>query len=160
MLFLFAAVFGIYAIGRSWLGPVTPGAHISQSPRALPLYALYSLVRIGVAYALSLIFALGYGYLAANSRRVEIILIPLLDILQSIPVLSFLPGVMLAMVALFPRRQIGVELGSVLLIFTGQAWNMAFSFYTSLKSIPSEMHEVAEVYSWSRWQKLAALELP
>lgn len=102
MLFLFAAVFGIYAIGRSWLGPVAHGARISQNPRALPLYALYSLVRIGVAYGLSLIFALGYGYLAANSRRAEIILIPLLDILQSIPVLSFLPGVMLAMVAFIP----------------------------------------------------------
>ena len=73
-------------------------------------------------------------------------MIPLLDTLQSIPVLSFLPGVMLAMVALFPSRQVGIELGSILLIFSGQAWNMAFSFYSSLKSIPSEMHEVAEPY--------------
>ncbi len=113
-LFVFAVIFGIYAIGRTWLGPVHPQARISQNPRDLPLYALYSLVRISVAYALSLVFALGYGYLAASSRRAEMILIPLLDILQSIPVLSFLPGVMLAMVALFPHRQLGVELGSVL----------------------------------------------
>ncbi len=84
----------------------------------------------------------------------------LFDTLQSIPVLSFLPGVMLAMVALFPRRQFGIEPGSILLIFSGQAWNMAFSFYSSLKSIPREMHEVAEVYRWSRWQKLAEMELP
>ena len=160
MLFLFAAVFGMYAIGRSWLGPVAPGAHISQSPSALPLYALYSLVRIGVAYGLSLIFALGYGYLAANSRRAEIILIPLLDILQSIPVLSFLPGVMLAMVALFPHRQIGVELGSVLLIFTGQVWNISFSFYSSLKTEPRELKEAARIYRFGTWQRFAQLDLP
>jgi NitT/TauT family transport system permease protein len=160
MLFLFAAVFGMYAIGRSWLGPVAPGAHISQSPSALPLYALYSLVRIGVAYGLSLIFALTYGYLAANSRRAEIILIPLLDILQSIPVLSFLPGVMLAMVALFPHRQIGVELGSVLLIFTGQVWNIAFSFYSSLKTQPRELKEAARIYRFGSWQRFAQLDLP
>jgi NitT/TauT family transport system permease protein len=160
MLFLFAAVFGMYAIGRSWLGPVAPGAHISQNPRALPLYALYSLVRIGVAYGLSLIFALTYGYLAANSRRAEIILIPLLDILQSIPVLSFLPGVMLAMVALFPHRQIGMELGSVLLIFTGQVWNIAFSFYSSLKTEPRELKEAARIYRFGNWQRFAQLDLP
>ncbi len=126
-LFVFAAIYGVYAIGRSWLGPPAPQAQISQSPRALPLYALYSLVRISLAYGLSLIFALGYGYLAASSRRAEVVLVPLLDILQSIPVLSFLPGVMLAMVALIPHHQIGVELGSILLIFTGQVWNIAFS---------------------------------
>jgi NitT/TauT family transport system permease protein len=160
MFFLFAAVFGIYAIGRAWLGPIAHGAHISQNPRALPLYALYSLVRIGVAYGLSLIFALGYGYLAANSRRAEIILIPLLDILQSIPVLSFLPGVMLAMVALFPHRQIGAELGSVLLIFTGQVWNIAFSFYSSLKTEPRELKEAARIYRFGSWQRFAQLDLP
>jgi NitT/TauT family transport system permease protein len=126
-LFVFAAIFGVYAIGRSWLGPVHPQAKISQNPRDLPLYAFYSLVRIGVAYALSLVFALAYGYVAASSRRAEVIMVPLLDILQSIPVLSFLPGVMLAMVAIFPHSQFGVELGSILLIFTGQVWNIAFS---------------------------------
>ena len=145
-LFVFAAIYGVYAIGRSWLGPVAPAAQISQSPRALPFYALYSLVRIGVAYALSLIFALGYGYLAASSRRAEVVLIPLLDIFQSIPVLSFLPGVMLAMVAIFPHQQIGVELGSILLIFTGQVWNIAFSFYSSLKTQPRELKEAARIY--------------
>ena len=124
----------MYAIGRAWLSPIAPTSHIRQSPRALPLYALYSVVRISVAYALSLVFALAYGYVAASSRRAEIILVPLLDILQSIPVLSFLPGVMLAMVAIFPHKQIGVELGSILLIFTGQVWNIAFSFYSSLRA--------------------------
>jgi NitT/TauT family transport system permease protein len=159
-LFVFAGIFGVYAIGRSWLGPAMPAAQISQSPRALPLYALYSLVRIVVAYALSLVFALGYGYLAANSRRAEVILVPLLDILQSIPVLSFLPGVMLAMVAIFPHRQLGVELGSILLIFTGQVWNIAFSFYSSLKTQPRELREAARIYRFGRWQRFVQLDLP
>jgi NitT/TauT family transport system permease protein len=159
-LFVFAAIFGVYAIGRSWLGPVQPQAHISQNPRDLPLYALYSLVRISVAYGLSLVFALGYGYVAASSRRAEIIMVPLLDILQSIPVLSFLPGVMLAMVAIFPHSQFGVELGSILLIFTGQVWNIAFSFYSSLKTVPRELHEAAVIYRFSRWQRFAQLDLP
>jgi NitT/TauT family transport system permease protein len=159
-LFVFAAIFGVYAIGRSWLGPAMPVAQISQSPRALPLYALYSLVRIVVAYGLSLVFALGYGYLAANSRRAEVILVPLLDILQSIPVLSFLPGVMLAMVAIFPHRQLGVELGSILLIFTGQVWNIAFSFYSSLKTQPRELREAARIYRFGHWQRFVQLDLP
>jgi NitT/TauT family transport system permease protein len=159
-LFVFAGIFGVYAIGRSWLGPVQPQAHISQNPRDLPLYALYSLVRIGVAYGLSLLFALAYGYIAASSHRAEIIMVPLLDILQSIPVLSFLPGVMLAMVAIFPHSQFGVELGSILLIFTGQVWNIAFSFYSSLKTVPRELHEAAVIYRFSRWQRFAQLDLP
>jgi len=159
-LFVFAAIYGVYAIGRSWLGPVQPQAHISQNPRVLPLYALYSLVRIGVAYALSLVFALAYGYIAASSHRAEVIMVPLLDILQSIPVLSFLPGVMLAMVALFPHSQFGLELGSILLIFTGQVWNIAFSFYSSLKTVPRELHEAAVIYRFSRWQRFAELDLP
>jgi NitT/TauT family transport system permease protein len=159
-LFIFAAIYGMYAIGRSWLGPVGTQAEISQNPRVLPLYALYSLVRIGVAYFLSLLFALAYGYIAANSRRAEILMVPLLDILQSIPVLSFLPGVMLAMVAIFPHRQFGVELGSILLIFTGQVWNIAFSFYSSLKTQPRELKEAAKIYRFSGWQRFVELDLP
>lgn len=157
---VFGAIFGVYSIGRSWLGPVKVEAEISQDPRSLLLYALYSLVRILVAYALSLVFALAYGYAAAKSKRAEIVLIPLLDILQSIPVLSFLPGVMLAMVALFPSRQLGVELGSIILIFTGQVWNIAFSFYSSLKTIPRDLREAAIIYRFSRWQRFMELDLP
>jgi NitT/TauT family transport system permease protein len=157
---VFAVIFGVYSIGRSWLGPVRVEAEISQSPRSLPFYAMYSLVRILVAYAISLVFALAYGYAAAKSKRAELVLIPLLDILQSIPVLSFLPGVMLAMVALFPSRQLGVELGSIILIFTGQVWNIAFSFYSSLKTIPRDLREAAIIYRFSRWQRFAELDLP
>jgi NitT/TauT family transport system permease protein len=155
-----AGIYGIYAISRAWLGPVSSHAEISQSPRALPLYALYSIIRIGVAYVLSLLFALAYGYVAARSRRAEIVLVPLLDILQSIPVLSFLPGVMLAMVTLFPHRQFGVELGSILLIFTGQVWNIAFSFYSSLKTQPRELREAAIIFRFTRWQRFIQLDLP
>ncbi len=131
-----ALFYYVVTVGRSWLGPFTPAVEISRSLRALPAYAGYSLLRITIAYVLSLGFTLVYGYVAAYNPRAERFMIPLLDVLQSIPVLSFLPGVMLAMVALFPGRQLGVELGAILLIFTGQVWNMAFSFYASLKSIP------------------------
>ena len=157
---VFGVIFGVYSIGRSWLGPVKVEAEISQDPWSLWAYALYSLVRILVAYAISLVFALAYGYAAAKSKRAEIVLIPLLDILQSIPVLSFLPGVMLAMVALFPSRQLGVELGSIILIFTGQVWNIAFSFYSSLKTIPRDLREAAIIYRFSRWQRFTELDLP
>jgi len=155
-----ACFYGVVQIARYWFGHAISEITISLSPRALPLYAFYSVVRIGLAYLLSLLFAIGYGYLAAYNRRVEALMIAGLDILQSIPVLSFLPGVMLAMVALFPTRQIGVEMGAILLIFTGQVWNMAFSFYSSLKSIPRELSEAATIYKFSCWQRLFELELP
>jgi NitT/TauT family transport system permease protein len=156
----FALFYALLSLARHSLAPVNAHAEISLSPLALPKYAMYSVLRIAISYALSLAAAVGWGYAAAHDRRVERFMIPALDTLQSIPVLSFLPGVMLAMVALFPTRQLGVELGSILLIFTGQVWNMAFSFYSSLKSIPREMHEVAQVYRWSWWQKFTQLELP
>jgi NitT/TauT family transport system permease protein len=155
-----ACFYGVVYIAKYWFGGAQPEITISQSPRALPLYAFYSIVRIGLAYLLSLFFAIGYGYVAAYNKRIEALMIAGLDILQSIPVLSFLPGVMLAMVALFPTRQIGVEMGAIVLIFTGQVWNMAFSFYSSIKSIPRELSEAASIYHFSRLQRLVQLELP
>jgi NitT/TauT family transport system permease protein len=155
-----ALFYGVASVGRDWLGPFTPSVEISRSPWALPAYAGYSLLRITIAYGLSLGFALTYGYVAAYNQRAERFMIPLLDVLQSIPVLAFLPPVMLAMVALFPGRQLGVEFGAILLIFTGQVWNMAFSFYASLKSIPKEMRETATIYRFSRWQRFTQMELP
>jgi len=162
--FIFAAglsvFYAILVMARSWFGPFNPHIEISRDPSHLPLYAAYSLLRITIAYILSLGFTLVYGYVAAYNPRAERIMIPLLDILQSIPVLSFLPGVMLAMVALFPHHQIGVEMGAILLIFTGQVWNMAFSFYSSLKSIPRDMREAAKIYRFNWYQRFTQFELP
>ena len=155
-----ALFYGVIQVGHNWLGPFTPHVEISRSLGALPIYAGYSLLRIALAYLLSLLFAVTYGYVAAYNPRAERFMIPLLDVLQSIPVLSFLPGVMLAMAALFPGRQLGVEMGAVLLIFTGQVWNMAFSFYASLKSIPREMREAAKIYRFNWWQRFIQIELP
>ena len=161
---MFAAVlalfYGIVVAAHTWLGPFTPSVEIHREPRFLPMYAGYSLLRIFLAYVLSLLFTLVYGYVAAYNPRAEKFMIPLLDVLQSIPVLSFLPGVMLAMVSLFPRHQLGVEMGAILLIFTGQVWNMAFSFYSSLKTIPRDMREAARIYRFSWWQRFVNLELP
>jgi NitT/TauT family transport system permease protein len=155
-----AVFYCIVLIAKFWAGPPNTEMTISLSPRALPGYAFYSVVRIGLAYVLSLVFAVGYGYTAAYHKRIEPFMIAVLDILQSIPVLCFLPPVMLAMVALFPTRHIGVELGAIVLIFTGAVWNMAFSFYSSLKSIPRELLEATKVYRYSRVQRLVQLELP
>jgi NitT/TauT family transport system permease protein len=155
-----AVFYGVLYVVRYWFSPPESTVVISQSIRALPLYAFYSVVRIAVAYALSLIFAVGYGYYAAYHPRAEALMIAILDILQSIPVLSFLPGVMLAMVALIPAHQLGIELGAIVLIFTGQVWNMAFSFYSSLKSIPRELQEASLINNFTAWQRFWQLELP
>jgi NitT/TauT family transport system permease protein len=133
---------------------------ISTDISALPGYTAQTLVRMGLAYFLSLVFTLIYAYAAYRSRLAALILIPLLDILQSIPVLSFLPGVVLALIALFPGERIGVELASILLIFTGMTWNMTFSFYQSLRSIPQELKEAARIYRLNLWQRFWTLELP
>jgi len=155
-----AVFYGLLTFARYGIGPVSTQAEILLSPRALPKYASFSLIRIAMAYLLSLVVALAYGYIAAYNAKAERLMIPLLDTLQSIPVLSFLPGVMLAMISLFPERNLGIELGSVVLILTGQVWNMTFSFYSSLKSIPQEMREAAAIYRWGWWQRLVQMELP
>ncbi len=137
-----------------------PAFEIDLSPLALPKYALFSLARGLAAYAISLIFTLLYGYWAAKDERAGSILVPLLDVLQSIPVLGFMPGVVLALIALFPRSNIGLELASIIMIFTGQAWNMTFGFYHSLRSLPPEQREAAAVFRFNWWQKLRWVELP
>jgi NitT/TauT family transport system permease protein len=155
-----ALFYGLLSLAGYWASAVGEQPAIDLRPSALPKYAAFSVARIALAYLLSLVVAIVYGYTAAHYARAERFLIPLLDTLQSIPVLSFLPPVMLAMVALFPTRQLGVELGSILLILTGQVWNMTFSVYSSIKNIPREMREAAGVYRFSRWQALIQLELP
>ncbi len=151
---------GFISLAHYWTTSVRTQTQIDLSRWALPVYTLLSVARLTIAYILSLAFSLIYGYIAANSKTAERLMIPILDTLQSIPVLCFLPPVMISMVALFPTTQFGLELGSILLIFTGQVWNMAFSVYSSLKSIPLEMLEVARAYGLSRWQRFIQLELP
>ena len=155
-----AAFMAVVHMAAYWMGSAVPASPISQNARSLPVYALYSVMRIGIAYVLSLIFAVAYGYIAAHNTRVEAWMIAVLDILQSIPVLSFLPPVLLAMIALVPHHQLGIELGVILLIFTGQVWNLAFSFYSSVKSIPREMIEASRIYRYSAWQRFWQLEMP
>ena len=157
---LLAGFYGVLLIARYWAGGAVPEVAISLSPAKLPAYAFYSCVRIFVAYLLSLAFAIGYGYLAAYNKRAEALLIATLDILQSIPVLSLLPGIMLALISLFPTRQIGIELGAIIVIFTSEVWNMAFSFYASLKSIPRELREACKINRFSPVQRSFQLELP
>ncbi|PSR34978.1 MAG: ABC transporter permease [Sulfobacillus benefaciens] len=133
---------------------------ISLSFWRLPVYALYSWLRMAAAYVISLLFTFVYAYAAAYNKRAEKILIPLLDILQSIPVLSFLPVVLLAFIALFPGSRIGVNLASIVLIFTGQVWNMVFALYHGLITIPRDLRESALSLNLSPWQRFRTLELP
>jgi NitT/TauT family transport system permease protein len=154
------AFLGIISLASDWTGPSRPAVDIDLSLSALPLYTFYSLCRGLLAYVLSLIFTIVYGYWAAKDQVAEKVLVPLLDILQSIPVLGFMPGVVLALVAVFPRSNIGLELASVIMIFTGQAWNMTFSFYHSLRSIPGDQREAATVYRFTWWERLKTVELP
>ena len=140
--------------------PLRPAVEIDLSPWALPGYALLSLSRGLAAYLLSLLFSLAYGYWAARDRLAERVLVPLLDVLQSVPVLGFMPGLVLSLVALFPRSNAGLELAAVVMIFTGQAWNMAFSFYRSVRSVPRVQLEVARHYRVPWWQRFRQVELP
>ena len=153
-------LYGVLQLGHEWRGASRPAIAIDLSPWALPRYTFYSLSRGLLAYVLSLAFTLGYGYWAAKDRVAERVLVPLLDILQSIPVLGFMPGLILALVALFPHSNTGLELAAVIMIFTGQAWNMTFSYYHSLRSVPDDMREVGAVYRFSWWQRLKWVELP
>lgn len=145
-------VWGIILLAHRWTGTVVYEAKISMSPIALVGYTFLSMSRGFIAYGFSLIFTFIYGYVAARNRYAERVLIPLLDIFQSIPVLGFLPGVILAMIAIFPHSNIGLELASIIMIFTGQVWNMTFSFYQSLKSIPRDLIEASKIYGFSKWR--------
>jgi len=155
-----ALFFAVVSTGVYWMSKPIPVVPISNSIGALPVYAFYSIVRMCIAYMLSLTFAISYGYIAAYNPRIEPWMVAVLDILQSIPVLSFLPPIVLAMVALIPGHQLGIEMAVIFLIFTGQVWNLAFSFYSSLKTIPREMTEASRIYRYSGWQRFWQLELP
>jgi NitT/TauT family transport system permease protein len=138
---------------------VIEGPQISLAPTALPWYAVLSVGRVFAAYGLSLLFTFLYGSAAARNRRAEQILLPLLDVLQSVPILSFLPVVLLSFSAILPARA-AAELASIVLIFTSQVWNLTFAWYQALKTIPTELCEVSTAFGFTRWMRFRVLELP
>jgi len=151
----------IYAgVRLAFNAPATvEGPSISLSPRSLPWYAGLSIARMAAAYALSLLFALLYGYLAAYNRHAEQVLMPLLDMLQSVPILAFLPVVLLSLSAIL-SEDLAAELASVALIFTSQAWNLAFAWYQSLTTTPKELREASAMFRFNSWLRFKTLELP
>ena len=147
---------------RQMVGPfsATEQAEISISPLVLPYYALRTTMRMFAALAASLLFTFTYATLAAKSRHAEIVLIPLLDVLQSVPVLGYLSFTVVFFMSLFPNNILGPELAAIFAIFTSQAWNMAFSFYQSLRTIPSDIDEASRSFRFSSWQRFWRLEVP
>nr|WP_255468364.1 ABC transporter permease subunit [Reyranella sp. CPCC 100927] len=135
-------------------------APIVLDPARLPEYALRTTLRMFAALAASLLFTVTVATLAAKSRKAELVIIPALDILQSVPVLGFLTFTVTFFMGLFPGRQLGVECASIFAIFTSQAWNMAFSFYQSLRTVPADLDEVSRQFGFSPWRRFVRLELP
>lgn len=158
--FVLALVAGGVWFAQRSSAPLARSIEIDLSPWALPYYVGLSVLRGFIAYALSLVFAIVYGEIAAKNRRAERFMVPILDVLQGIPVLGFLPGLVLGMIALFPDSNVGLELACILMIFTGQVWNMVFSFYGSIRRIPPELEEVARVHRFSFWRRFRTLEMP
>jgi NitT/TauT family transport system permease protein len=138
---------------------VIKGPEIDLGPRVLPYYMGLSLGRMMCAYLLSISFSLVFGYLAARTRTAEKLLIPLLDVLQSVPILSFLPVALLSFSAILPTPW-AVELSSIVLIFTSQAWNIAFAWYQSLTTIPRNLKQASTVFHFNPWLRFKVLELP
>ncbi len=156
-------LYGVARVGAESLVRFQPPQQvpaISLNPADLPNYAARSTLRMFVALFCSTIFTFIYGYAAARSRRAEKVLVPLLDILQSVPVLGFLSVTVTGFIALFRGSLLGLEAASIFAIFTAQAWNMTFSFYQSLRSVPHELDEMATLYRLSRWERFTRLELP
>jgi NitT/TauT family transport system permease protein len=135
-------------------------AEISLAPGALPLYTLRTVLRMLAALAASTLFTFTYATLAAKSRRAEMVLIPLLDVLQSVPVLGYLSFSVVFFLSLAPGSELGAELAAIFAIFTSQAWNMAFSFYQSLRMVPADLDEASRSFRSSAWQRFWRLEVP
>ncbi|MHB8285376.1 MAG: ABC transporter permease [Caulobacteraceae bacterium] len=161
---IFALVIGGLALitvgGRETLQPLTHNAAITLDPRALPNYALRTTLRMLAAMACSVLFTFVYGALAVKSRRAEMVLIPLLDILQSLPVFTFLSITITFFLGLFPGQVLGAELASIFAVFTAQAWNMTFSFYQSLKTVPRDLSDVSDSLRLGAWRRFWVLEVP
>ena len=153
----------IYGLIRAGAGI---GKEISYSPQIfltasnLPFYAWLSILRQLAAFAISVVFSIVYGYIASHYKKAEAIMIPLLDVMQSIPLLSFLPIFVISLITIFPNERLGLELACILLIFTSQVWNMAFSVYGSMKAIPKEYNEVANIFNFNKFLRFFYVELP
>ena len=155
-----AVIGGLALVAERAAAPMPSHFAIDLSLIALPKYTAFTLLRGVVAYLLSLAFTLAYGIVAGHNRRAERVLVPAMDVFQSLPVLTFLPGLVLVFVHLFPHRQIGLELVAIITIFTGQVPNMAFSFFASVKGIPPPLREVSAIQGLSAWQTFRLLEVP
>jgi NitT/TauT family transport system permease protein len=147
---------------QQMFGPLsaTRAPEISLAPSALPNYALRTTLRMLAALVASLLFTLIYGTVAAKSRRAEMVLIPLLDVLQSVPVLGYLSFTVVFFVSLSPDRLFGAELAAIFAIFTSQAWNMTFSFFQSLRTVPTDLDEASRGFRFSAWQRFWRVEVP
>jgi NitT/TauT family transport system permease protein len=162
----FVVVIGLIAfLGEASRGLFVPltqleVAPLSLDPRHLPEYAARTTLRMMAALALSLLFTLTYATWAAKSERAGRLLVPILDILQSVPILGFISVTVVFFMSLAPGRVLGAEFAAIFAIFTSQAWNMAFSFYQSLRTIPVELSEAAESFRLSRWMRFWQLEVP
>ncbi len=158
---ILAAVVYVASIARGTFAPLGPEATaISLDPANLPRYAVRTTLRMFAALTLSLLFTFTYATWAAKSRRAGLILVPVLDILQSVPILGFLTFTVVFFMSLFPGRVLGAELAAIFAIFTSQAWNMAFSLYQSLKTVPADLDEAARSLRLSTWQRFWRLEVP
>jgi NitT/TauT family transport system permease protein len=155
-----ALFFGVAQVTSEWRHPLNDTAPIDLSLSAVPKYALFSFVRGWIAYFFSFVFTVLVASWAFYDARAHKYILPALDILQSIPVLGFLPGLTLTLVALFPHSNAGLELACVLAIFTGQVWNMVFSYYDSLRGTPGDFRMLGKLYNLNWWQRFWRLELP
>ncbi|WP_158888825.1 ABC transporter permease [Amycolatopsis anabasis] len=149
----------MHGVSVPWDEATAPST-VSTDPAELPYYAARSLLRMFVALAISLVFTFVYATAAARLRRAEKVLLPVLDILQSVPILGFLSVTITGFIALFPGSQLGLECASIFAIFTSQAWNMTFAFYHSLVSQPREVDEAARLLRLSRWQRFWRVDVP
>ena len=160
LLGLGAVLLGGAEVAAQWRQPLRQTVEIDLSPWALPKYALFSLARGWIAYFFSLVFTLLVASWAYYDERARRYVLPALDVLQSMPVLGFLPGLVLALVGLFPHSNAGLELACVLMIFTGQVWNMTFSYYDSLRGVPADFRMLGKLYGFKWHHRFLKVELP
>ncbi len=162
MLALLGLLWSALHFGKGMLVHFDPAAvpQVDPSPSQIPYYAGRTLLRMWIAFSFSLLFAVGTGYLAAKNKTARAFILPALDVLQSVPVLGFLSATVTGFMALFPGSLLGVECAAIFAIFTGQVWNMAFGFYHSMVTIPTDMQEAASTYGLTRWQRFRTVELP